>query len=410
MSFLKKGNLIALAAGALLISKIIRTRSSPDLANTLLNITGTALLAMPLIGVAHYAITSPSTIRPRPSPPPVGDMSGIDRPDIYYFILDGYGRRDILKDYFSYDNSDFLDFLKASGFFVAEDSRSNYNWTFFSLAATLNMDYINDVGDRMGRTSRDLQIPFSMIRDNKVVQTLKSKGYRYVHIDSTWGATQSSPQADVEIAYRPGGFTSEFSRLLLSTTLLKAPSAGEIELATLHLYALDRLRSVCHLPGPKFVFYHVLLPRHPYIFDRQGNVRQRAHLSNQFEFEKQLWRERGQYIEQLAFVTGKIRLAVGDILRYSSRPPVIILQSDHGPTLTDAPQAQAFRARFGILNAIYLPGKTMSFPRTMTSVNTFRILFDTLFGSGLPLLEDRSFYSVFELPYDWQEVFFDEHP
>ena len=47
-------------------------------------------------------------------------------PDIYYIILDGYVRDDVLKDLFAYDNSGLIEYLRGRGFFVAEQSRSNY--------------------------------------------------------------------------------------------------------------------------------------------------------------------------------------------------------------------------------------------------------------------------------------------
>src|SRR5688572_19610664 len=38
------------------------------------------------------------------------------RPDIYYIILDGYGRQDILQALYGFDNSSFLNELSARGF------------------------------------------------------------------------------------------------------------------------------------------------------------------------------------------------------------------------------------------------------------------------------------------------------
>src|SRR5690606_9774336 len=63
-------------------------------------------------------------------------------PDIYYVIMDGYARSDTLKRDYGYDNSQFEGFLKEKGFHVIEDSRSNYRWTFLSLASSLNMEHL----------------------------------------------------------------------------------------------------------------------------------------------------------------------------------------------------------------------------------------------------------------------------
>ena len=59
-----------------------------------------------------------------------------DLPDIYYIIVDTYGRADILKELYSYDNSGFADFLLSRGFYVAESSHANYSQTLLSLSSS----------------------------------------------------------------------------------------------------------------------------------------------------------------------------------------------------------------------------------------------------------------------------------
>lgn len=47
-----------------------------------------------------------------------------DSPDIYYFILDAFGRSDTLKEVYDFDNSSFIDGLKQSGGFVVPSGSS----------------------------------------------------------------------------------------------------------------------------------------------------------------------------------------------------------------------------------------------------------------------------------------------
>ena len=63
-------------------------------------------------------------------------------PDVFYIILDGYARQDILANYFDYNNA-WFGTLGAMGFVVAGGSRANYCQTALSLASSLNMDYID---------------------------------------------------------------------------------------------------------------------------------------------------------------------------------------------------------------------------------------------------------------------------
>jgi hypothetical protein len=50
-------------------------------------------------------------------------------PDIYYIIVDGYARADVLREYYEFDNSEFLNGLEKRGFTVNDSSRANYYWT-----------------------------------------------------------------------------------------------------------------------------------------------------------------------------------------------------------------------------------------------------------------------------------------
>ena len=55
---------------------------------------------------------------------------------------------------------------------------------------------------------------------------------------------------------------------------------------------------------------------------------------------------------------------------------------------------------------MYLPGnEAPEVPATLSSVNTFRLIFDAYFGADLPLLADRSFTSAGKYrPYDLTEI------
>lgn len=64
-----------------------------------------------------------------------------NRPDIYYIIVDGYGREDVLRETYGIDNSEFLGFLKENGFHVIDQAHSNYTQTVYSLSSSLNLNY-----------------------------------------------------------------------------------------------------------------------------------------------------------------------------------------------------------------------------------------------------------------------------
>jgi hypothetical protein len=60
-----------------------------------------------------------------------------NRPDIFFYILDEYSGNTALKQLFHFDNSAFERQLEQRGFYVVKQSRSNYNYTPFSVASIL---------------------------------------------------------------------------------------------------------------------------------------------------------------------------------------------------------------------------------------------------------------------------------
>ena len=84
-----------------------------------LNLIGLFLLVLPIFQLISFSVRSSAS-----QTTPQADASALNlktdhrSPDIYYIILDGYGRADVLKDEYGYDNSDFLGTLREAGFVI----------------------------------------------------------------------------------------------------------------------------------------------------------------------------------------------------------------------------------------------------------------------------------------------------
>lgn len=148
---------------------------------------------------------------------------------------------------------------------------------------------------------------------------------------------------------------------------------------------------------------HIILPHSPFLFKQDGSI-----YEDSFQMTIDSWGNRQKYKEQLIFLNQKVKPMIEAILSRSPRPPIIILQGDHGPASTtnfDNPSARGISERMGILNAYFLPaGGSKDLYNSITPVNSFRIIFNRYFNTKLPLERDNVYFSSWVLPYKFLDV------
>lgn len=328
-------------------------------------------------------------------------------PDIYYILVDGYGREDVLRGSYQFDNQEFLESLRERGFYVVDHSRPNYSQTALSICSSLNMRYLNEDGLDTHKTRWPLH---HMIQHNDVVRCLKRNGYETVAVQSGYPLTEC-PSFDRYISICP--FMLDELQLALFRTTCLCPLEYWASCWMGSAYSSQRrlvLGDFAMIPKaiegssrPCFVFSHILSPHPPFVFDAQGNpVDPPTHTFGAVASHR-------EYVEQLAFTNMQLGKVVDTILSSTRRPSVIILQGDHGPGTEWFRQEVSFSERvhdrFGILNAIYLPpGVDAGLYDTMTPVNTFRLILDRYFHTNLGRLEDRCYLSEYAAPYAFLDV------
>ena len=153
------------------------------------------------------------------------------------------------------------------------------------------------------------------------------------------------------------------------------------------------------LPGPKFVYAHIIAPHPPFVFDGNGRAVDPGYafrFSDGSDFPLGRDKYSDGYRGQVQFVNSQLRTLVDEILRKSPTPPIILLQADHGPgMLTNFNSAKhtCLRERFSVFAAYYLPGiNPADVPGGATPVNLFRMVFNHYYSAGLPLLADAHYY------------------
>ncbi len=166
---------------------------------------------------------------------------------------------------------------------------------------------------------------------------------------------------------------------------------------------------------PIFVYAHILAPHPPFVFGPEGQALQSK---TAFGFGdgdhwlilhgKQDTSYRQQYSDQAKWVMQRLTKAIDGIMMSSPRPKIIIVQGDHGPGSGldwERPQNTDHTERLGIFNAWYVSGG-QQFPlyEGMTAINTFPLLFNTVFGAELQRLPDELWFARMSLPYTYYNL------
>ncbi|MGM0493127.1 MAG: sulfatase-like hydrolase/transferase [Armatimonadota bacterium] len=407
------GGFIA-AIGLLIVALVIRhilVRSNPPAVNGVLNLLLLCVVVVPVANIAWVSLSDTGETG-LVSPPPTDTSQVKHRPDVYYLIPDSYGRADVLEETYGYDNSGFLRQLEDLGFIVADESTSNYAHSALSIPSSLNMSFITPPGGKL--RAADYFAPRHALLGNAVMRAFSEAGYVTVAHSSGYSLTEITT---AEI-YRGRFAINEFEHIAgstflhprlwryLSTRLPGAASKYARVTSTLADLGDERRRS-----EPVFVFAHFLAPHTPYEFNRDGTRRgARDDAASSHE---------SAYITEVQGLNTHLLEAVRGILAASDDPPVIIIQSDHGPggrvDWSDLQRSDDWqnvdvddadiRARMCILNAYLVPEEMRGalYPE-ISPVNTFRLILNYCLDADIPLVEDRAFFSTWGGDYDFEDV------
>ena len=331
--------------------------------------------------------------------------------DIYYIVLDGFGRADTLSEYYSLDLSSFVGFLRSRGFYVAEAAQSNYSQTFLSLGSALNLNYLDSIATATPEGNRDRRLMRYLIAHNALMKMARNAGYQVIGVGSDYMATKQLEAADVCIC-RPHGL-DEIEQAAIGLTPLIALPLGRWPYDTHRdrvIAAFAELERLGGGPSPRFIFAHIVTPHPPFVFAADGSVR-KAYIGNYiFNDGDYLHVTPDDYVagyhDQVQFVTRRVQQLVTSLLDRPGPTPVIIFHGDHGPGSMlrwDSPKDTNMRERLSIFAAYRFPDGPGLYP-TITPVNGARLLANGYLGAQLPLLPDRSWFSTFNRPYDFIPV------
>ena len=330
-------------------------------------------------------------------------------PNVYFIILDGYPRNDVLKEYVNFDNSEFTNALEQKGFHIAENSYANYSFSGVSIVSTMNMDYINFLADELGEDSIDYNPivgkDYGLYPDNQVIKNFKSMGYKTVKLGTATIYLYELPLVDLSPCYK--------SIHLMDNRLLDAVGNTSMIGYFIERWAEEQQRQIIlcdfeelpkisdYFEEPVFVWSHIMLPHYPLIFGPNGEpVTPGKPLiaMNHPEFTDSSWDIKTQFMYQVQFANKKSLEFIDRIIE-KEKNPIIIIQSDHGSAfgvnIEDPTNDNVFQ-KLSNLSAIYFPDEKHRKMLTddRTNVNTFRTVFNAYYGSNYEILEDRAYWGL----------------
>jgi len=402
---------------------ILRLKGHLEIITKYLNIFFLIVIIFPIANIANYNIQQAKTDERQSNILDDELFENVQKPDtenlpdIYYIVLDEYTRGDLLKNVYDHNNEPFFEELEDMGFYVARCSQSNYPRTRLSMGSSLNLNYVENLGFELDVDEKDMSWLGVLIEHSRTRKILEELGYSFIAFETgvPWADLTSadifleSPEAFDSSANELSGL-NEFEHLLLESTIAKLISDGvtvlpwssEKGLDAINqehreriLYVLDELERIPNLPSPKFVHVHLLSPHFPVVFGPNGENVPTQPKSYQAQLDG--------YRDQVEYLNSRLIPILEKIVNESDPSPIIILQGDHGPRRISSPPREEVRLK--VLNALLLPedarGNTYS---TITPVNTFRVVFNSILGSDLPLLEDVSYWSTRQEPFKFTIV------
>lgn len=317
------------------------------------------------------------------------------RPDIYLIVTDEYAGNETLGKNFGFQNTSFTNALQERGFFIVQNSLSNYNSTPFSVASLLNMDYLNDIKGSH-RVKKDLQQCYELINQNRVASFFKEHGYE-IHNNSIFRFSQQAAVTDET-------FIPSATSFITSQTLLSRIEE-ELGYHLVHSLNMKKFLKQINLKDlknnekiisrttemasqkkgvSKFVYTHLMMPHYPYYFNKNGMSYDWRNLEH-YNTDKE------RYIQYLQFCNTKFLGLIDHIIKNSPLPPIIVFISDHGFRQTKNPSS--ISEVYNNFNAVLLPERNFAgFYNNMSLVNQFRVVLNTSFRQQFPMLKDSTVF------------------
>ena len=394
-----------------------------------LNLFAGLLLAMPAgkLAVTWHPVSEPPQAESHAGTGASQRDSNAPKPDTYLIILDAYTGAASLERNHDFDNTGFLEALRARGFVIPRSVRANYVHTLLALTSLLNWDSLQAVVPGLSRDSHDPKPLVRAIEENPTWWYFARRGYRIAYFPSVRAITGSNRYATEGFAEDPADFVTAWLVMTPGPELVRAWRAvagrwGDSPSPTTRKAVLDdrQFASVAALrrdSQPLFAFAHFLLPHTPFVYRANCSYR-----------DPPIWARSDRstpdsvvgpaYVKQLICVNRRV-LAMVDRIRKGAKPdPVIILMSDHGfgkgyrglPPLEDAAPGDVTERLDAFAAVLVPPGARDAFRGDLSPTGIMRGVMREVFGLNLSARREPSFWSPDARLFDLTAVPDEAHP
>lgn len=342
-------------------------------------------------------------------------------PDLQIVVLDAYGRDDVIKAYYDYDNQPFLQALASKGFSVAKRSHANYTQTVLSVASMLNFKPVDQL-----KRSTDVALAGVLTNtvDSAILwQILRKQGHKIISVPSGTNLT-AMPSADLTFASTENIIMSyqveTALRLLIERTPLSLLSMIDETGVRTHR---QQLRDVfrfwemsTELAEPKATFVHILAPHPPFVFDENGGpVRPNGRTFTLLDGKRlveQIGKAKYQsaYVAQLKAINTKVLSAIETIDSKQHRETITVIIGDHGPRMNldwESANGTDMDEVKGILMAVRMPEKYKAAIGDIDKCSPLTLLHriaTKVYNAPLEPVSDFSYYSSLNEPFDFVPI------
>jgi len=313
-------------------------------------------------------------------------------PDVYLLLMDEYASTTSLKEWYGYDNSALDSFLRDRGFHIQQRSRSNYNFTPFSMASILNMSYLQGLEPGNHATIAGYASSKDLIRSSEVVKQFAAHGYDIINY-SVFDLEGKPSEVNLRLlAGKTDLITGQtlWSRIIhdigwnfhgLPLRAVK-DQVYQVLHDNDHFIAETEKQSAIRSVRPRFIYAHLLLPHNPFYYDKHGALNEPRNLRQNIQ----------GYLDYLPYTNEVIKKLLTSIQQNTQNKAVIIMMGDHGVRYP-APGDTMHMHDHQNQNAVFFPDRDYHLLYdSISGVNQFRVVFNSIFRQNIPLLKDSTIY------------------